>query len=597
MAIPGPQGPQGPAGPKGPIGPTGIAGLPPPLAFLGVDTFSSSSAWSTTPNDGARLYRVVVVGGGGSGAGGRVGATGHNTSGASGGGGGAWEDEWYPRHELELPVRWWFRGGTDNIGLGNVLSKERTDAFSVFGWYKTNTSGTMCIIGKQVDPGGAGWRLLIGTQSQDFVMFGPSGPTRLAVNANPFPIFDGRDHFYGITKTTSPTAAGVTFYMDGVAVGKIVTEDTLAHTTLSTTPLQIGLRGSTLPMVGGIHDVSVWDRDLTALEVAEIYNAGAPPDLNAVSCAANLDLWMPLDGNDALGAGGINDHSTSNFDGTASGAVQGMHIVLVGTEVTGGLGFTGTTASASPNIAGTQGNPSSFGFLLSAYGGGGGNTNPTSAANTIGGSGGGVLSAGPSAGPNATLILGGEPSSLVGVAGLGGGGGASPTPGFFGTTDPAAARPAIRGGGPGGFGLASGAGRPGGKSRKGGGGGGPGGGSNLGQSGNAGGRSGAPSPTDVFGPYGGDGGAGGPGTIATGLVAGQDGTNGNPGNEDHAGDGGGGGGSGLGVGATGGRGADGGVPGGGGGGGGMAVYVSGAAVTSGPGGKGARGEVRVYKYG
>jgi hypothetical protein len=483
--------------------------------------------------------------------------------------------------------------------MGDVLNKERTDTFSAFTWYRSvYAASTTCLFGKQLDAVSSGWRLLIGSLVQDFVMFGSAGPTRLAVNANPPPLIDGRRHHYGFTKTTSATAAGVTFYFDGVAVGKIVTEDTLAHTTLNAgQDFQVGLRGSTLPFIGGQNDLSIWNRVLTAPEVAEIYNAGVPPDLTTVSCASALEAWWPLDDSDTTGSGNIIDHGPNGYDGTASGPSKGMHNVIVAPGTSGGLGTTSTVTAISPNAAGATGGPSSFGFLLSAYGGGaGGNTTAIGTGNhVVGGSGGGLMGPGAASTGTGTTNAGGEPSLGNGLAGFGGGGSASPTPAFVTANDPGEGRPAMWGGGAGGFGLAGGAGRGGAQSRKGGGGGGPGGGSSGGQNGNRGGASGWESGRTRF--LVGEGGLNGDGTAATGSPIGTDAQAGADGDDDHAGAGGGGGGAGDGIGARGGRGGNGGIPGGGGGGGGCARYASGAAVTSGDGGDGARGEVTVYTYG
>lgn len=529
----------------------------------------------------------------------------HNAPGGSGGGGGAWEDEWYPRHELEKPIRWWWHGtAVDIINMGDVLSKERTDAFSVSFRFRAHNfaaanAGRFIAKATTNDSIQRGWLVTsAGVVGGKFIQFGliNTGATNCIRVQTTAEFQEDRDYSVLCTYDGSVTAAGVTIYVDGVAAAVTVTDDTLTATTLSNAQLCIGNReDGARPYHGAVWDACVWNRELTASEAEDVHDAVDP---TLLAFAADLEACWLLDDSDTTGASGIVDQSGNGLHGTAQGLVtKGMHIVHVGAEANGGLGTTGTTNTANAGIAGTAGNPSMFGYLLSAYGGGRGTTNPTTGGHTVGGSGGGTLGPGPNSSGTGTTVLGGEPSSFAGVAGLGGGGGSSPTPGFVVSSTPEAARPAIKGGGPGGFSLASGAGRPGGKSRKGGGGGGPGGGSNLGQNGNPGGRSGAPLPTDIWGPFGGDGGVNGDGTITLGVPTATSGGHGNPGTDDHAGDGGGGGGAGLGVGATGGHGGDGGVPGGGGGGGGTAVYQSGAAVTSGNGGKGARGEVRVYKYG
>jgi hypothetical protein len=65
---------------------------------------------------------------------------------------------------------------------------------------------------------------------------------------------------------------------------------------------------------------SIWDKALSAPEVAEVRGGGTPPDLLATSMAGNLVLWYKLDESDRIEPGGIIDHSPSGFHGTSSPA-------------------------------------------------------------------------------------------------------------------------------------------------------------------------------------------------------------------------------------------------------------------------------------
>jgi len=599
--MPSIPGPTGPTGPQGLTGPTGPIGITPVLALLRVETFSDNGAWSTQAD--GRLYRVVTVGSGASGAGARVVLTSATTTpGASAGGGGAWQEEWFTREQLHKDIVWPMDGFNDSVLLGNVLRHERTDTWSVSGWFtKHPESGDPGVLSNLNSAANArGWSVYI--HSDGFPHF--QLINNLAVNdgldvASPFPLHDGRRHHVVWTYTGNSLPSGVTIYIDDVAIPVGIITNGLTGTIVGTGDLSIGKLGDfagNFFYQGDIEDLSVWDVVLTAGNVTTLFNGGTPGDLSLVSFIANLDAWWKLDSVDTVGANGIIDYGPSGFHGTVQGGlVPGMHGVVVAPSTPGGLGATATVATRNAGYAGTSGGPSSFGRLLVAYGGGRGGVASGNTSTTGGGGGGSMSNGAPSNDSNTPLIAGGEPNQGLGLAGSGGGGSGGPTPAFVGGAD--AARPAVRGGGHGGFSLAGGAGRSGAKSRKGGGGGGPGGGvgaGGSGQNGSQGGNSGAEIGTS---PYNGDGGTGGVGTISSGLVVGSPGGDGGSGTEDHAGDGGGGGGAGVGVGAVGGKGGDGGIPGGGGGGGGTAGYASGAAVTSGDGGIGARGQVTVYTYG
>ena len=185
----------------------------------------------------------------------------------------------------------------------------------MFGFYET-TANTRCLIGKQADSVSAGWRLLVGSGTQDFVMF--TGATRLAVSPSSAPPLDGTRHHFGFTKSTSAGAAGVTFYLDGVAVAKVITEDTLSGVTTNATPLRIGRRGSTLPWQGFLGNVTVFNKELSPTEVSQLYNGGVPPTLSSLAFYSNLELGIVLDDVDTTAVNGVLDRSASGFNGTAN---------------------------------------------------------------------------------------------------------------------------------------------------------------------------------------------------------------------------------------------------------------------------------------
>ena len=269
-------------------------------------------------------------------------------------------------------------------------------------------------------------------------------------------------------------------------------------------------------------------------------------------------------GNFALGGSGGGGGALSRKIFNATDLAASVSIT-VGAATTGGAGGSSTNGSN-----GTAGNTSSFGTLLSAFGGGrglGGTAVSGDQTNTAGGGGGGTGGAG---GTGATTSsTGGSPASTAGVAGIGGAGAGGTA--IDGNS-------AEFGGGSGGGsndnpGTGGGSG---GSSIYGAGGGGGGSGINDANTAAAGGAGGSVNTFTI----------GGGGTA--GATSGGAGGAGTAGDSTKCGTGGGGGGSK--TSGTGGAGGAGAAPGGGGGGGGAANTVGGA------GGAGARGEVRVYTY-
>jgi hypothetical protein len=217
---------------------------------------------------------------------------------------------------------WTFDGVDDEIDLGDVLDFARTDPFSMFFWYAT-TSTDRCAIGKQSAGNQQGFRFVVKSSTgsgsnQDFIFAGPSATQQIQVGCTPRPPMDGDLHHFGLTYDGSSVGAGFTFYLDGVAITTNVGTDNLTSaSTVNSENLKIGKRGSTLPFDGTLKHVSIWDKELSPSEVDETYNVPTFPNLTSTSMAANLVLWLKIDGTDTTGAGGVTDYSSSNFDGTA----------------------------------------------------------------------------------------------------------------------------------------------------------------------------------------------------------------------------------------------------------------------------------------
>lgn len=295
--VPGPTGPIGPTGPQGeqgeqgPIGPTGATGasasdllddIPPQTVLGNPDTVDA------TPEPVTIHDQLDWVGG---------------TS------------------------RWAFDGSNDAVTIAHTSSLNfalASTPWTLSIGFQTTTSTGGVMIGKKsraslfaagVDVSMAGGLLGL------IMGRGVSGIILQTVGT----FNDGVEHTCVWTYNGNGSASGLTCYVDQVAVSlQAPAADNLAGQSPSNTEATVIGNSSdgTTPFDGVLFHASQWSSALDAGEVAEItdFSAG-PPDLNAVSCAADLLGWWKLDGTDATGAGGVADHSSGNHDGTASGGL------------------------------------------------------------------------------------------------------------------------------------------------------------------------------------------------------------------------------------------------------------------------------------
>lgn len=221
------------------------------------------------------------------------------------------------------PIITWIFGGTGQIvDFGNVRAFERTDAWSVSGEFNTtNTSGSRLIAKSETSGSFRGWAVLFGSGG------GPAGslyfrvantPTtnELQVRTTRTDLNDGQDHSFLITYDGSSDVSGVTIYIDGVSEALTTVRNTLSGTVVTAEPLTLG--GVFAHYAGRMHNIAIWDGELTASDATEIHGGGTTPDLTTVAAAADLLDWWKMDENDTADPGGVIDHGPGGFDGTAN---------------------------------------------------------------------------------------------------------------------------------------------------------------------------------------------------------------------------------------------------------------------------------------
>lgn len=214
-------------------------------------------------------------------------------------------------------------------GFGNnpPCDFERTAPFSAFAWVRVNYGKGGPVICKNdlFNVPYRGWRLsvLTGPDHGGFraSMLDTSGGG-IAMSSY-VGMDDSRWHMIGFTYDGSSASAGIANYMDGAPVAGAASGAGLAATIRNNICLMTGKDyQNTLVTFNGVHCHSaVYNKELSAAEVAAIYGSGVPQNLNQVGPKANLVHWCTLGDGCAIGANNLPDLSPSGQHGETSVAV------------------------------------------------------------------------------------------------------------------------------------------------------------------------------------------------------------------------------------------------------------------------------------
>jgi hypothetical protein len=191
----------------------------------------------------------------------------------------------------------YFDGTSDYVTMGDVLTLDRTAVWSVSLWFKCEPGegGKFYTKVRSTDPYGVGFGL--GTANGDFnaELIHNYPAARIGITGNTTGFDDGNWHHivYTWDGDATPGAGGFTVRVDGNVEAYTVTANTLGVESISNTGSTLigGRTASPSYYIGKLCHVSVYNIELSDAEVAEIYNAGDPPDLLALSTAANLVFW------------------------------------------------------------------------------------------------------------------------------------------------------------------------------------------------------------------------------------------------------------------------------------------------------------------
>lgn len=204
------------------------------------------------------------------------------------------------------------------ISMGNVLGFEYNVPFSVSFWVKTTTSSTswgwMVQKTTYANPT-VGWSVAKDTSNRLSFLLERTATDRIWISTEDATQWrDGTWRHVCITYDGSVAASGVTMYIDGVAVSTTTLTDNLTGSIASTANFTVGKWYSNSMVTMRICELGVWDKELSATEVTEVYNGGDTHDLTLTSMAANLQGYWYLGNGDTTDT--FYDHSGNGYTGT-----------------------------------------------------------------------------------------------------------------------------------------------------------------------------------------------------------------------------------------------------------------------------------------
>lgn len=182
-----------------------------------------------------------------------------------------------------------------------------TAAFSISMWQKkVNTAGSQIIVGNTGTLSGfnqVGIIAYFDINASNRVQFqiNGGGTNRIKVRGVVGAPALGAWTNIVITYDGTQTAAGVNIYVDGSALSLSVQNDGLTLSSASVEPWTLGAKeGGGNPYLGDVDEVALWDVELSAAEVTELYNSGTPSNLASHSQTANLTHWWRMGDGDTF---------------------------------------------------------------------------------------------------------------------------------------------------------------------------------------------------------------------------------------------------------------------------------------------------------
>ncbi len=174
-----------------------------------------------------------------------------------------------------------FDGSSNYVYIGNIssLTFDRTNAFTISTWYKTNTNVSYAMLVDKLLPLGnyTGYDLQIDSGGYFvFELVSVLGTNQIYIETANGGFNDGRWHYVTVTTDGSGKVAGTKIYVDGISQAfNPSVEDNLTGSTVSNEPLSLGSRNSTFYFPGQLDETRIYNYARSPKQIIQDMNGGA----------------------------------------------------------------------------------------------------------------------------------------------------------------------------------------------------------------------------------------------------------------------------------------------------------------------------------
>jgi hypothetical protein len=224
--------------------------------------------------------------------------------------------------------RWSIPVGLDSYknnayaNIGNVLNFDHNEPFSISLWFKTDHPFSSYILSKYDQTAKSGYAVWYSGVSRQIYFFFESSSSNGIQLRTTGSYGDGKWHHVMVTYNGNGSSSGFDIYVDDVLETLVIIKSNLlGNTTVNTNNLQIGARDDGLDYFHGvITEVAIYDTDLAAGDVSNVYNNGEPGNLSFLSSYADMVGWWRCGDGDVYPT--LTDNSTNSNDATMVRAVR-----------------------------------------------------------------------------------------------------------------------------------------------------------------------------------------------------------------------------------------------------------------------------------
>ncbi len=216
-------------------------------------------------------------------------------------------------------------GATKYGNMGDIASFERDFSFSSVFYFNTTASGGAIISRRNGAGAFKGWEVNT-TSGQVGLNLSSNNVTgnRLVARTTAATFNDGFWHHGVVTYDGSSSTSGVKIYIDGVSEAVTSVINNLTSSIIVSADANIGSRNNGENLFNGLVDeVGIYDKELSASEVTQIYNNKFVQRLLQLPNFANLYGWWRFTGIDKNNLPAVLDHSLNVRDMTGVNLVAG----------------------------------------------------------------------------------------------------------------------------------------------------------------------------------------------------------------------------------------------------------------------------------